>query len=139
VLNFPHIFLARLWILRFVLVCVFTNINKHSQGLKYISVAFANDKIMPKDHSYINNINGNRYINFSEGNQYTPHVGHMGLGNAGNHMTSQGYVRHSGFQQIDSCNTEATVVSATDGNNNKCSQAKIKSLTINNCFLNRRG
>lgn len=90
---------------------------KNSQGLKYISVAFANDKIMPKDHSYIN-INGNRYINFSEGNQYTPHGGHlpMGVANPGNHMTSHGYVRHSGFQQIDSCNTEATVVSATDGN-----------------------
>ena len=72
---------------------------------------------MPKDHSYIN-INGNRYINFSEGNQYGPHVGHMpvGIANPGNHMTSHGYVRHSGFQQIDSCNTEATSVSATDGN-----------------------
>lgn len=79
-------------------------------------MAFANDKIMPKDHSYIN-INGNRYINFSEGNQYTPQVGHlpMGLTNTGNHMTSHGYVRHSGFQQIDSCNTEATVLSAPDG------------------------
>lgn len=85
-----------------------------SQGLKYISVTFANDKISPKDHIYINT-NGNRYINCSEGNQYAPHMP-VGVANPGNHMTSQGYVRHSGFQQIDSCNTEATVLSAaTDG------------------------
>lgn len=87
---------------------------KSSPGLKYISVSFANDKVMPKDHSYINT-NGIRYINFSDGNQYTTQSNHqagpMGVVNPGAHMTSQGYVRHSGFHQVDSCNTEATVLS----------------------------
>jgi hypothetical protein len=61
----------------------------------------------------MNNINGNRYINFSEGNQYTPPQ-NVGLSNAGAHMNTQGYVRHSGFHQMDSCNTEATVVSTME-------------------------
>ncbi|XP_070496401.1 vascular endothelial growth factor receptor kdr-like isoform X5 [Chironomus tepperi] len=71
--------------------------------------------IMKNELRWSKNSNYNSYN--SEGNQYTPHVGHMpmGVANPGNHMTSHGYVRHSGFQQIDSCNTEATVVSATDG------------------------
>jgi hypothetical protein len=75
-------------------------------------VTFANDKVMPKDHNYIN-VNGNRYINFSDGNQYTTQgpKGPMNVNNPNAHMNTGGYVRHSGFQQIDSCNTEATVLS----------------------------
>ncbi|KAL7045402.1 hypothetical protein ACKWTF_002226 [Chironomus riparius] len=71
--------------------------------------------IMKNELRWSKNSNYNSYN--SDGNQYTPHGGHMpmGVANPGNHMTSHGYVRHSGFQQIDSCNTEATVVSATDG------------------------
>jgi hypothetical protein len=91
------------------MVCGWVN----SQGLKYISVAFANDKVVPKEHSYINNINGNRYINFSEGNQYMPQQ-NLGVSNPGAHMNTGGYVRHSGFHQVDSCNTEATVVSTME-------------------------
>lgn len=91
---------------------------KFSSGLKYISVTFANDKekLMQKDHSYINT-NGNRYINcHSDGNQYTtqPFNGPKGLSNPSAHMNTHGYVRHSGFQQIDSCNTEATLLSSME-------------------------
>ncbi|KAG5675894.1 hypothetical protein PVAND_005754 [Polypedilum vanderplanki] len=46
----------------------------------------------------------------SEGNQYTPQL-NLGVSNPAAHMNTQGYVRHSGFHQVDSCNTEATVVS----------------------------
>ncbi len=96
-------------------ICVYVVKKKISPGLKYISVTFSNDKVMPKEHSYINS-NGIRYINFSDGNQYTTQPGHhtggpVGLSNPGAHMNSQGYVRHSGFQQVDSCNTEATILS----------------------------
>lgn len=87
--------------------------------MKYISVTFANDKVMPKDHSYIN-ANGNHYINYSDGNQYTAQPsqgGPMGVVNPGAHMNSQGYLRHSGFQQVDSCNTEATVLSNMEHGN----------------------
>jgi hypothetical protein len=93
------------------ILCLCSN---SSPGLKYISVTFANDKVTPKDTSYIN-INGNYYINVSDGNQYTSQPNHpggpMGVVNPGAHMNSQGYVRHSGFHQMDSCNTEATVLS----------------------------
>jgi hypothetical protein len=76
---------------------------------------FANDKVKPKEHNYINNINRVDYINFSEGNPYTTHPvgGAMEMNNPSAHMNTQGYVRHSGFQQVDSCNTEATVLSTT--------------------------
>lgn len=98
------------------MVCV---VKLTSHGLKYISVTFANDKVKPQDHSYINNINGNRYINFSEGNQYMPQQ-NFGVSNPGAHMNTQGYVRHSGFQQMDSCNTEATVVSTMEPSKTNC-------------------
>lgn len=64
------------------------------------------------DHSYINT-NGNRYINCSDGNQYHNN-GPMSVMNPGAHMTNQGYVRHSGFQQTDSCGTEATIISSME-------------------------
>lgn len=88
-----------------------------SQGLKYISVAFANDKVTPKPHKYIN-VDANHYINCSDGNSYTVQPG-VGAVNPEAHMNSQGYVRRSGFQpnttQVDSCNTEMT--SMSHGNN----------------------
>lgn len=89
-----------------------------SQGLKYISVTFANDKVTPKKHNYIN-VDANHYINCSEGNSYTTQPGGLGAVNPGAHMNSKGYVRHSGFQntQIDSCNTEATMLSSTGQGN----------------------
>lgn len=90
-----------------------------SPGLKYISVTFANAKVTPKDPSYIN-VNGSYYINYSDGNQYTTQTnpgGPMGVVNPGAHMNSQGYVRHSGFHQMDSCNTEATVLSNMEQGN----------------------
>lgn len=91
----------------------------YSQGLKYISVTFAKDKVQPKDRSYIN-IDANHYINVSDGNQYTGTPNPVGAVNPGQHLNSQGYVRHSGFQntQIDSCNTEATMMSHS-GNVNR--------------------
>lgn len=81
-------------------------------------MTFANDKVNPKNHKYIN-VDANHYINCSEGNPYTGAPGApMGVVNPGAHLNSQGYVRHSGFQntQIDSCNTEATMLSS-QGNN----------------------
>lgn len=82
-------------------------------------MTFANDKVTPKNHNYIN-VDANHYINCSDGNPYTIQPG-MALGavNPGAHLNSQGYVRHSGFQntQTDSCNTEATMVSTGQGNN----------------------
>jgi hypothetical protein len=79
-----------------------------SQGLKYISVAFANDKVTPKNHSY-KNIDATHYINCSDGNPYTTQPGGKGVVNPAAHLNSKGYVRHSGFQNtvVDSCNTEA--------------------------------
>lgn len=85
----------------------------YSQGLKYISVSFANDKPSKKQNNYINE-NGNHYINCSDGNDYTRRPGGAVV-NAGAHMNSKGYVRHSGIQNqtvTDSCNTEATMVSS---------------------------
>lgn len=78
-------------------------------------MAFANDKILPMDHSYINT-NGNRYINCSDGNQYplSQNNGPMSMMNPNAHMTNQGYVRHSGFQPMDSCGTEATIISSME-------------------------
>jgi hypothetical protein len=87
-----------------------------SQGLKYISVTFANDRVTPLDHNYIN-ANGTHYINCSDGNQYTPAPGPLGVVNPSAHMTSQGYLRRSGFQQLDSTNTEATVLSNMEHGN----------------------
>lgn len=88
-----------------------------SQGLKYISVTF--DKVTPKNHNYIN-VDANHYINCSDGNPYTMQPVPVGAVNPGAHLNSQGYVRHSGFQntQIDSCNTEATTLSNGQGNYN---------------------
>lgn len=91
--------------------------------MKYISVTFANDKVTPKNHNYIN-VDANHYINCSDGNPYTS--GPLGAVNPGAHMNSKGYVRHSGFQntQIDSCNTEATIVSTGQGNHELISLAQ---------------
>jgi hypothetical protein len=78
-------------------------------------VTFANDKVAPKNHNYIN-VDANHYINCSDGNPYTSGPGGaVGVVNPGAHMTSRGYVRHSGFQatQVDSTNTEATMLSST--------------------------
>lgn len=86
-------------------------VKSSSQGLKYISVTFANDKVTPKNHKYIN-VDANHYINCSDGNPYTTQPSGVGVVNPGAHLNSQGYVRHSGFQQnttqVDSCNTEMT-------------------------------
>lgn len=76
-------------------------------------MTFANDKVAPQNHKYIN-VDTNHYINCSDGNPYTTQPG-MGVVNPGAHLNSKGYVRHSGFQQnvqIDSCNTEATMLSS---------------------------
>lgn len=80
---------------------------------------FANDKVTPKKHNYIN-VDTNHYINCSDGNPYTTQPGAVGVVNPGAHLNSKGYVRHSGFQntQTDSCNTEATMLSS-NGQGNK--------------------
>lgn len=83
-------------------------------------MTFSKDKVKPKNHNYIN-VDANHYINCSDGNPYTVGPSPMGAVNPGAHLNSQGYVRHSGFQntqntQIDSCNTEATTLSNGQGN-----------------------
>jgi hypothetical protein len=84
--------------------------------LKYISVAFANDKVTPKNHSY-KNIDATHYINCSDGNPYTTQPGGKGVVNPSAHLNSKGYVRHSGFQNtvVDSASTEATLLSNGQG------------------------
>lgn len=81
-------------------------------------MTFANDKVKPKNHNYIN-VDANHYINCSDGNQYTTMpAAALSAVNPGAHVNSKGYVRNSGFQntQVDSCNTEATVVTGGHGN-----------------------
>lgn len=81
---------------------------------------FANDKVTPKKHNYIN-VDANHYINCSDGNPYTTQPGGaVGVVNPSAHLNSKGYLRHSGFQntQMDSCNTEATMLSS-NGQGNK--------------------
>lgn len=83
-------------------------------------MTFAKDKVTPKNHNYIN-VDANHYINCSDGNPYTTQPSPMGVVNAGAHLNSKGYIRHSGFQnntQVDSCNTEATMLSSTGQGNN---------------------
>lgn len=94
---------------------------EHSQGLKYIELVFPEKdnrtKSIKKHHNYIN-VDDNHYINvISDPNNYPPgRPGGQGLVNPAGHLNSKGYVRHSGIQrnsgatQIDSCNTEATIL-----------------------------
>jgi hypothetical protein len=97
-------------------VCIDHESKNRSQGLKYISVTFANDKVTPKNPKYIN-LDANHYINCSDGNPYTSQPGAMGVVNPAAHLNSKGYIRHSGFQNtvVDSCNTEATLLSHGQG------------------------
>jgi hypothetical protein len=75
--------------------------------LKYINLFFPN-KEKTEIIKYANI--GNNYINCSDGNPYTSHP--TTVANPAAHLNSQGYVRHSGMQNmgVDSCNTEATLL-----------------------------
>lgn len=70
-----------------------TPLQQKSQGLKYVKLSFSNNQLN----------NSNRTSGKS-------------TGPPGNHMNSKGYMRHSGMAYfpggIDSCNTEASLISS---------------------------
>ncbi|XP_055548127.1 vascular endothelial growth factor receptor 1 isoform X2 [Wyeomyia smithii] len=98
----------------------------NSQGLKYVNLSFSthnvnNHGVPGQNHNNNNNYERRlaanndpmycNYINYSNSNSanYT---------NPKNHLNSKGYVRHSGIQNmamVDSCNTEATVMTSIEG------------------------
>ncbi|XP_055641478.1 vascular endothelial growth factor receptor 1 isoform X2 [Toxorhynchites rutilus septentrionalis] len=89
----------------------------NSQGLKYVNLSFSTHNVNKHNNHNNNNnhhqINNNpiycNYINSSNSSDYP---------NPKNHINSKGYVRHSGIQNmamVDSCNTEATVMTSIEG------------------------
>ncbi|XP_058815149.1 vascular endothelial growth factor receptor 1 isoform X2 [Topomyia yanbarensis] len=88
----------------------------NSQGLKYVNLSFSTHNVNNHNNNnnnthqptnnypiYCNNVNSNNSANYT---------------NPKNHLNSKGYVRHSGIQNmamVDSCNTEATVMTSIEG------------------------
>ncbi|XP_055592235.1 vascular endothelial growth factor receptor kdr-like isoform X4 [Uranotaenia lowii] len=110
----------------------------NSQGLKYVNLSFSTHnlnngnsnnghhhpgRIQPEHHhqqqqqqhlqrSMVENNNHPLYCNYINSNNSAAYT------NPKNHMNSKGYVRHSGIQNmamVDSCNTEATVMTSVEG------------------------
>lgn len=104
----------------YVLVCY----RPFSQGLKYVNLSFStnnvnNPNLNDNNHNAHNHnrrprmaqqpvvIYCNNMVTCSNSTAYPK-----------NHLNSKGYVRHSGIQNmamVDSCNTEATIMTSVDG------------------------
>nr|XP_029709171.1 vascular endothelial growth factor receptor 1 isoform X5 [Aedes albopictus] len=102
----------------------------NSQGLKYVNLSFSTNNV---NNPNLNNINNNHHnaqnrnrrprmapqpVVIYCNNMVTCSGNSAAYTNPKNHMNSKGYVRHSGIQNmgmVDSCNTEATIMTSVDG------------------------
>lgn len=100
-----------------------------SQGLKYVNLSFSTNNVnnpnLNNNNNHHNAQNRNRRPRMAPqpvviycNNMVTCSGNSAAYTNPKNHMNSKGYVRHSGIQNmgmVDSCNTEATIMTSVDG------------------------
>nr|XP_029719637.1 vascular endothelial growth factor receptor 1-like isoform X2 [Aedes albopictus] len=100
----------------------------NSQGLKYVNLSFSTNNVNNpnlNNNNHHNAQNRNRRPRMAPqpvviycNNMVTCSGNSAAYTNPKNHMNSKGYVRHSGIQNmamVDSCNTEATIMTSVDG------------------------